>query len=185
MNKHLENVKEFHEIFKSYIGYKKEVPDEDTIKLRLSLILEELVELATASGEKSIFYLYRLMSEKIDKISNNEIVSDNKDGTPNIKNCLDALGDIDYVLNGTVISYGLHDVFDEACDDIHLSNMSKVCKTKEEAELTIKSRENDEYEYYISEYDKKANGYFVYRKSDNKLIKSINYNPVNLEKYFD
>jgi predicted HAD superfamily Cof-like phosphohydrolase len=39
---------------------------------------------------------------------------------------LDALGDIRYVADGTTISFGMYNVFDEAVDRIHASNLSKL-----------------------------------------------------------
>ena len=38
---------------------------------------------------------------------------------------LDALVDMQYVLNGTILSHGLQDVFDEAYNRVHENNMTK------------------------------------------------------------
>ena len=43
---------------------------------------------------------------------------------------LDALGDIAYILAGTVLNHGMQDVFDDAFDEIHASNMAKLVDGK-------------------------------------------------------
>lgn len=60
---------------------------------------------------------------------------------------------------------------------VHESNMSKFCKTEEEAHETVKSY----FEKGIETYFKLVNDYYVvYRSEDNKVLKSINYTPVDL-----
>ena len=65
-----------------------------------------------------------------------------------------------------------------ACwDNIHASNMSKVCTSIDEAELTIsKYRESGVSTYYeqVGKY------YTVKRTTDGKVLKSINYTPADL-----
>ena len=64
-------------------------------------------------------------------------------------------------------------------DEVQRSNMSKSCKTEEEA---IKTTEFYEKEKNTACYYKASDGHFlVYRKSDNKTLKSINYSPANLK----
>ena len=57
--------------------------------------------------------------------------------------------------------------------------MSKACKTVEEAEQTIQFYlDKDNTESYYKEID----GLFlVFRKSDDKTLKSINYSPADLK----
>ena len=66
---------------------------------------------------------------------------------------------------------------------IHDSNMTKLCKTEEEAIQTVewyKANENryDSPTYRLSD-DKKY--YVVYNKSTGKILKSINYSPVKFD----
>ncbi|MCY1551270.1 hypothetical protein D9M68_875870 [compost metagenome] len=62
---------------------------------------------------------------------------------------------------------------------MHRSNMSKACKTVEEANETIhyyKEKNN------VDAYYKEIDGLFlVYRHSDNKTLKSVNYSPADLK----
>lgn len=91
----------------------------------------------------------------------------------------DALCDLQYVLSGAVLEFGFGDKFVELFDEVQRSNMSKACSTYEEAKRT--------QEYYLKKDGTKAeikeDGglYKVYRISDNKVLKSIDYSPANLK----
>jgi len=62
---------------------------------------------------------------------------------------------------------------------VHESNMSKICNSREEADQTAAKCA---FETYIETVplDSGVVGWVVYRKSDNKVCKSINYSPVDL-----
>ena len=91
----------------------------------------------------------------------------------------DALCDIQYVLSGAVLEFGLGEKFKSLFDEVQRSNMSKACKTVEEAEATVKHyKENKDTNSYIKEVD---GLYLVYRSEDNKTLKSINYSPADLK----
>ena len=56
--------------------------------------------------------------------------------------------------------------------------MSKTCKTKEEAEATLQHyRDKKDTDGYVVE---RGEEYLVYRKGDNKVLKSVNYSPADL-----
>lgn len=145
----LNQVAQFHKTFNHPILDTPQIPDEKRCELRVELISEELKELAEA-------------------IKDNDIVE-----------IADALCDIQYVLSGAVLEFGLGNKFKELFDEVQRSNMSKACDTEEEAQATVK--------YYLEErdtdcyYEKKDGKYLVFRKSDNKTIKSINYSPADLK----
>lgn len=97
----------------------------------------------------------------------------------------DALADILYVTYGAGVSFGID--LDKAFDLVHASNMSKLCKSEEEAVKTV--------EWYKQNY-KKTHSYdspnyrpcesnpglwTVYNESTGKILKSINYSAVNLD----
>ena len=71
-------------------------------------------------------------------------------------------------------------------DLIHKSNMSKSCVNEQEAKQTvqnyIKLYKNNESPYDSPDYklSKNKKYYIVYNKSSNKILKSINYNAVDL-----
>src|SRR5689334_7021239 len=141
-------VAEFHNTFKHPVLTNPTIPAEDRCKLRVALLTEELKELEVAIHENDIVEI------------------------------ADALCDIQYVLSGAILEFGLGEKFNELFNEVQRSNMSKVCKSEEEARLTV--------EFYMKKdgtecYYKEENGkWLVYRKSDNKTIKSINYSPADL-----
>lgn len=148
----LNQVAEFHRTFKHPILSSPTIPDENRCKLRVALIAEELKELEVA-------------------ILNKDIVE-----------VADALCDIQYVLSGAILEFGLGEKFKALFDEVQRSNMSKACLTEEEAIKTVEFyKQKDGTECYYKHEDGK---WLVYRKQDNKTIKSINYSPADLEQFF-
>ena len=146
-------VADFHRTFKHPILENPAIPSEDRCKLRVSLIAEELKELEEAIKDKDI----------------TEIA--------------DALCDIQYVLSGAILEFGLGGKFKSLFEEVQRSNMSKACNTEKEAIDTVahyKAKDNTEC-YYREEGGK----WLVYRKADNKTIKSINYSPADLNKILE
>jgi hypothetical protein len=96
---------------------------------------------------------------------------------------LDALCDITYVSlgNGTML-HGLKGHIWKAYQEVQASNMSKSCATLEEAEETIRVR--SEEKGHPCHYEKIGDRYVVYRSSDRKVMKSINYFAPNLKQFF-
>jgi len=96
---------------------------------------------------------------------------------------LDALCDITYVSlgNGTML-HGLKDKIWPAYQEVQRSNLSKACSSKEEAEQTIKQRSLEQGE--PCHYEKSGDRYIVYRSSDKKVMKSINYSKPDLKQFF-
>jgi predicted HAD superfamily Cof-like phosphohydrolase len=99
---------------------------------------------------------------------------------------IDALGDILYVVYGAGGAFGVD--LDKAFDLIHTSNMTKLCKTEEEAKETVKWYKenyspNGKYPYDTPEYRLSPDGkYFVpFNASTGKILKSINYSPVKFD----
>jgi predicted HAD superfamily Cof-like phosphohydrolase len=76
---------------------------------------------------------------------------------------------------------------DEAFNLVHESNMSKLCKTEEEAQQTVdvytKDYKNGKSPYDSPYYYKKEKYYVVKNQSTGKVLKSINYTPVNLQMF--
>lgn len=124
------------------------------VELRMNLIREEMKELEEA-------------------VTNHDFVE-----------TIDALGDILYVVYGFGSSIGVN--MDLAFDLIHKSNMSKLCKTEDEAIKTVEFYKQ-EYATGKQPYDTPAyrlsddgSYYVVYNASSGKILKSINYNVVDL-----
>lgn len=92
----LEAVREFHETYGLPVEHEPNISDEKTNKLRINLLAEEVEELQEALEAGDIVEV------------------------------LDALTDIQYVLDGAYLSFGLHPVKQAAFDEVHSSNMSKL-----------------------------------------------------------
>ena len=101
----------------------------------------------------------------------------------NIVEILDAILDITYVGlgNGTLV-FGLKDKITPAYAEVQASNLSKICKTEEEAIETVKVR--SEQQGQPCHFEKTEGGYVVFRSSDMKVMKSINYFRPDLSKFF-
>lgn len=147
----LTQVAEFHTTFKHPIVAEPAIPSKERAQLRIELLAEELKELQEAADNKDIIEV------------------------------ADALCDLQYVLAGAVLEFGLADRFKDLFDEVHRSNMSKACGSAEEAEATIAHyKQKDGTEAYFKEIDGK---FLVYRTSDHKTLKSIAYSPADLTKF--
>lgn len=145
----LKLVADFHQTFKHPILDQPTIPDEKRCKLRVALIAEELKELEVA-------------------ILENDIVA-----------VADALCDIQYVLSGAILEFGLGEKFKALFEEVQRSNMSKACNSLAEANDTIAFYEKkDGTECY---YKEEGGKFLIYRKSDNKTLKSIKYSPADLD----
>lgn len=144
----LNAVSEFHSTFGHPILEVPTIPAENRCKLRVSLLAEELEELKEAIQERDMVEI------------------------------ADALCDLQYVLSGAILEFGLKDKFAALFEEVQRSNMSKACKSMEEAERTMQHyASKDGTESYVREQD----GLFlVFRKGDDKTLKSVGYSPADL-----
>jgi hypothetical protein len=94
----------------------------------------------------------------------------------------DALCDLQYVLAGAVLEFGLKDVFEQMFNEVQRSNMSKSCETEEEAQASCAVRAK-EFNTDVH-YEKSGDRYVLFRSHDMKTLKSINYSPANLVQFF-
>ena len=96
---------------------------------------------------------------------------------------LDALCDITYVsLGNGAMLHGLKGKVWAAYQEVQASNMSKSCETESEAKATVAKR--SEEKGHPCHYEKIGDRYVVYRSSDRKVMKSINYFAPNLKQFF-
>ena len=127
MKKQIESVKKFHNTYK--LGY-SETPianlGKNKNKLRFSLMSEE-------------------NEEYLEAANNDDIVE-----------VADALGDMLYILYGTIIEHGMQDIIEDVFDEIQRSNMSKLGEDGEP----------------------------IYRE-DGKVLKGPNYFKPNFKKFFN
>lgn len=127
MTNTLKSVQEFHEVYSAVIKDSPDISDQALNDFRVRLLQEELDELKEA-------------------LANGDIVE-----------TLDALCDMQYVLDGAFLTFGLHDVKHKAFDEVHRSNMSKLGE----------------------------DGKPILRESDGKVLKGPNYFKPDLSKFID
>lgn len=143
-------VADFHKTFKHPIVETPSIPAENRCKLRVALLAEELKELEVAILEKDMVGI------------------------------ADALCDLQYVLSGAILEFGLGEKFKALFEEVQRSNMSKACSSEVEAQATIEHyRKKDGTVCHAEKADGK---WLIYRSSDNKTIKSINYSPADLDR---
>lgn len=174
-------VLKFHQLFNQVINHNPVLPDKKTLILRLSLILEELKELAEAFGSEVYTEFGQMLFKASDEVRK-EVENQREHLTPSVLKALDAALDLQYVLSGTIVACGFAKNFEEAFDEVHNSNMSKLCETQQEAENTC-----DHYKALKQPctFTQKGDYYMVVRDGDGKVLKSINYSPAQLEKFLN
>jgi len=92
----IEQVQEFHETYSLPVEAEQTTGNKKTKELRINLLQEELDELKEA-------------------LENDDLIE-----------TLDALIDLQYVLDGAFLSFGMQDVKNDAFNEVHRSNMSKL-----------------------------------------------------------
>jgi predicted HAD superfamily Cof-like phosphohydrolase len=151
--KSLQSVAEFHNTFKHPILESPQIPDDKRCKLRVSLLVEELNELVEGIKAKDIVEV------------------------------ADAFCDLQYVLSGAILEFGLADKFKELFDEVQRSNMSKACNNELEAKDTVAHYKLEKgVDCYYEEEDGK---YLVFRREDRKTLKSIYYSEANLKRILE
>ncbi len=143
----LEMVATFHQVFQHPVLPGPAVPAANRCRLRMALLEEELAELGEA-------------------IENQDIVG-----------IADALCDLQYVLSGAVLEFGLGHRFKELFEEVQRSNMSKTCRSEEEARQTVAHYQAQGTDCY---YKASCGVFLVFRTQDNKTLKSVNYSPPRL-----
>jgi hypothetical protein len=127
--------------------------------------------------EKEWMFVYNFILEELEEYKH-------ACETGNIVEVLDALCDITYVATGNgVMLHGLKDQFQSAYAEVQASNMSKACKTEEEAIETVKIRSIEQDT--DCHYEKVGDYWIVYRTHDRKVMKNINYFRPDLKQFLN
>ena len=149
----VDEVEEFNAVMGKPNNYTPTIPEEKEWMFVYNFILEELEEYKAACEEGNIIEV------------------------------LDALCDITYVsLGNGAMLHGLKDKILPAYAEVQASNMSKACKSIEEAEETVLVRTLQQGEQ--CHYEKVGEYFIVYRTRDKKVMKNINYFRPDLSQFF-
>lgn len=148
----LSAVATFHRTFRLPVEESPIIPDAARCRLRINLLREELKELEQA-------------------IAANDLVE-----------VADAFADLQYVLSGAILEFGMGDRFRAIFEEVHRSNMSKTCANLAEAEATLAH-----YKALGQEGRIESSGevYLVYRTEDGKVLKNIHYSPAAIAAQLD
>ena len=107
--------------------------------------------------------------ELVDAVKNKDLVE-----------TIDGLADLLFVTYGFFSSIGID--ADKAYDIVSESNMSKLCKTEEEAKKTVEFYLKENPQRYDSPSYRQSDdniNWVVYNKSTMKILKSYKYTPAN------
>lgn len=151
MNKIQQQVLEFHQKFNVNHRGSPGLIPEDRSKLRIKLIDEELTELKEA-------------------IAKNDIVG-----------IADALADLNYVVMGTGVEYGID--LEVVGDEVHRSNMTKLWPfcTKESRFWTNDEIMRDGHKHSDEGVPLNCTDARAYLREDGKVIKNPNYTAADIE----
>ncbi|MBA88582.1 MAG: hypothetical protein CMB16_04880 [Euryarchaeota archaeon] len=100
MNPIVKSLLEFNEAFEIPYLTEPGLSSDELIELRIKLLSEEVEEYAEAAR------------------------------TGDLVEVLDALADIAYILAGTIINHGMQEIYDDAFNEVHRSNMAKLVDGK-------------------------------------------------------
>jgi predicted HAD superfamily Cof-like phosphohydrolase len=163
-----EKVKEFMNTFGQYCPPRPYCPEENTRILRVKLLLEEVLELAEASGVDIITKGIDVLSTRLVK-SGDIRLKINEDDV-NIYEVADAIADISYVNYGAANAYGINIAPIE--DEVHASNMTKLFTEDEVQGL-------DKRDFSIE----KVGDRYLVKNNDGKVQKSPSYTTADIAKH--
>jgi predicted HAD superfamily Cof-like phosphohydrolase len=136
-------VQEFHEMFGQPRNLSPEIIPDDRAQLRQSLLEEEVSELREAIEKRDLVAI------------------------------LDAICDVQYILSGTIIEYGLHNIFDGCFNEVHESNLAKMFEYSDEAQETIDhyTAKGIETEVLTIDMPDSTERFVIKRLPDGKILK--------------
>jgi predicted HAD superfamily Cof-like phosphohydrolase len=166
---HYQNkVKEFMKVFGQDCPDIPTIPDINTRILRVKLLLEEVLELAEASGVEIIDTFNAPLdtsSIKTNKIKFKEI----ENSTTSLVGVADAIADISYVNYGAANAYGIN--IEPIEEEVHRSNMTKLFSLDEISKL-------DQNNFKIT---KISDNQFLVKALDGKVQKSPSYSQADID----
>lgn len=115
----IELVYEFHEVFQHHMAMSPRIPNQDILRLRAALLVEEVGEYLRAGG-----YNHPRIQQMFDSILDFIRRSNEPQTFVDMIEAADALGDIDYVTAGANLAWGFPAY--AIINNIHESNMSKI-----------------------------------------------------------
>jgi predicted HAD superfamily Cof-like phosphohydrolase len=167
-------VKEFMVTFGQECPPKPTLSDVQTRVLRVKLLLEEVLELAEASGLRVVDSLGHDINTALLKSGKIEIV-ESPQLVPSLDGIADAIADISYVNYGAANAFGID--IEPIEDEVHASNMTKLFTTEE-----VDQMDRSEFKFKPVRMTGKC---FLVKNNDGKVQKSPSYTPADIQKHLD
>lgn len=186
----IEQVKEFHEVFGHPVADKVGEETLETRQLRIKLLFEELEELAIASGCDATFRKLCDDAAWLDIYDDDPIDGD----VLNHVEELDALCDLQVVLDGKFLTSGHWKVKDQAFAEVHRSNMSKsgsgdlaIDQIEDHCAHLEKTKGNGmTVNGVISDhFVENEQGKIIFVREDGKILKGPDFSEPNLKQFVD
>lgn len=176
MNKSLQQVAEFHTLFEHPIGTPEGAEPRKIRALRIKLLFEELKELAEAGDVK------HTLADLCRSVLHEETAGREWEDGDNVNKIeeLDALADIQYVLNGKILTSGLQEVFDKNFELVHANNMQKAHLTRIHAQETLDRQIKVDPQSRIVERKHGPHMFYMVLNGSGKVIKPWNHKKVKL-----
>lgn len=170
MSKLREQVLEFHRVFEHPIGADgPKIPKDDRVRFRMALIAEEFFEMLV-----SVYGPDELIDDaenSIRRVIASSIVH------PHLADLVDAWADIDYVVEGARIEFGVDG--DPIAAEVHRANMTKAhpCPACHGSGIKNEEREPGEEPIWCAEC---RNGWIVVKNADSKTVKPVGWTPPDI-----
>jgi len=191
----IEMVAEFHETFGHPIADKVGEETLSVRQLRIKLLFEELKELAEASDCKLTFAKLRVEGFNDPRKVMETAQLEDGNNVDHVEE-LDALCDIQVVLDGKKLTSGHHKHFDEAFKEVHRSNMSKGLVWEPESDDDVVALAQIDVEHgkkliesgkakSVKHVHREVNGIQIvsYIREDGKLLKGPDFSEPDLKPY--
>lgn len=166
-------VKEFMLTFGQECPPKPVVIDKKNRILRVKLLLEEVLELAEASGVEIAVGNDWIVDT--DCVKNGVISFKTNNNNVDLIGVADAIADISYVNYGAANAYGID--IEPIENEVHASNMTKLFTTEE-----VDNLPSGEFTYNPARLTGKC---LLVKNRDGKVQKSPSYTPANVAKYIE
>lgn len=174
----VELVKEFHETFEHPIIALGEAETLKNRQLRIKLLFEEVHELAEASDVRKTFLNLCKNVADFDHDAEGNVLVDG-DNVDKVEE-LDALCDIQYVLDGKKLTSGLAVVFEQGFKQIHENNMKKAHSSIQHAKDSINFWEKNEVRKKDWKIQARGTAFLLFNP-DHKLTKPHDHKKVTLQ----
>mgnify|MGYP003599510058 CR=1 FL=1 len=181
----LQQVQQFHEIFGHPIAEEPQLIPLKRLAFRLRVMLEEMAELSVhAYDDEGIAVFKNCLKESLETVDDIPVKGYISEAY-RTSEALDALVDLQYFLNGAILEFGMHKVFNAAFYEVHNSNLSKLAKDTDTIVASV-----DDYAFKgvearaeFREHPVIGKYAVILRNSDDKILKAVSWKEADLRRF--